>query len=107
MKIYKTMMSISDDPAGGGNIYKADTIKHEGQMWIVPEWIDIEGEGWSKPARLILLDYLPHQVSNGDFGDYILNSPIPISVWNGQVPPELKNQYIVIEAPDLKVPRSH
>jgi hypothetical protein len=50
MKIYKTMMSISDDPAGGGNIYKMDTIEHEGQMWLVPEWLEKEGEGWKKPC---------------------------------------------------------
>lgn len=97
MKILKTLVPADD------GLFVYDTIEYEGKLWLVPEWIDgIPTKGYSKPARIICLTVLPH--SQGAAGaDYALNNPIPKSVWQGHVPPELKNMYVVIENPDIVV----
>ena len=107
MKIYKTAVIISGDPSTRGSVYKMDTIEHEGQMWLVPEWIDIPGEGWSTPVRIIRLDGLAHQKSAHRDYDYFLNNPLPKSVFDGEIPTEVESEYVVIENPNIKVPRTH
>ena len=45
MKIYKTVVSVSDDPEYQGKVFAMDTIKYEGKFWLVPEWTDLRSEG--------------------------------------------------------------
>ncbi len=101
------MVSISGDPETAGTVFMMDTIEHEGRMWLVPEWFDMPGKGWSRPARLICLDVLPHQKSSGSQWDYILTRPIPKPVCDGRIPKEVAHEYVVIERPNIEVPRTH
>lgn len=95
MKILKTLM-----PSDEG-LFLCDTIEYEGGLWLVPEWIDgIPSKGYSKPARIIQITYLP---KSGPFGkaDFLLQNPLPKGVFEGNVPSELKSVYVVIENPDI------
>ncbi len=103
MKIYKTVVAISGDPKYQGKVFAMPTIEYEGKMWLVPDWIVHREKGYMRPVRIILLDTLPHQKSGGPDRDYILNSPLPKAVYDGQTPPQSEVQYVVIEAPDIKV----
>jgi hypothetical protein len=98
MKLLKTMVSLKNQ-----GIVLCDTIEHEGELWLVPEWIDgVPKEGYSKPARIICLTSLRH---GGGFGkaDFVLNDPIPKDIWTGLVPPESATPYTMIESPDITV----
>jgi len=99
MEILKTMI-----PSAEG-LFLCDTIEHEGQLWLVPQWIDgTPTKGYSKPARIIRLTFLPYSQGLAGVSDYLLRDPIPKSVWQqGIVPPELKNMYVVVENPDIVV----
>ncbi len=97
MKILKTLI-----PSETG-LFLCDTIEYENGLWLVPEWIDgIPTKESSKPARIIQITYLP---KSGPFGeaDYLLQNPLPKGVFEGHVPPELKDVYVVIENPDITV----
>ena len=60
MKIYLTLVAIFEDPKTQGQIFLTDTIRHEGKLWLVPEWHEAPTEGWKTPARIIQMDKLPH-----------------------------------------------
>ena len=97
MKILKTLI-----PSETG-LFLCDTIEYENELWLVPEWIDgIPTKKSSRPVRIIQITYLP---KSGPFGeaDYLLENPLPKGVFEGHVPPELKNVYVVIENPDITV----
>ncbi len=94
---------LSDDDGKNGEIHNVDVIEFEGQAWLVPEWIDHTGEKVTMPARIILLDVIPH--SRGEASpQFVVDGPIPKSVFSGIVPPALEAQYVVIEGPDIRLP---
>lgn len=102
MKIYKTLVFFTD--AHLGKIMQCDTIKFNGKFWLVPRWIDNLTEGTRTPLRIICLDYLPHEKLD-DFGDvdFALNSPIPICIFDGEIPDETEYQFEIVESPDLRL----
>jgi hypothetical protein len=102
MKIFKTMMTFSDDD--DGTIHKMDTIEYQGKMWLVAGWLDCPREGWRIPARIICLNVLPHQKMKIADADFVLTHGIPKAVWNGQIPSQPEDWYVVIERPDIQFP---
>ena len=100
--VLKTLLFFSEDE--NGIIYRVDTIKYTGKIWLVPGWIDNPKAGWRIPERIICLEGLPYEETPGGSADFLLNGGIPRSVFNGQILPELKNQYTVIEKPDIRFP---
>lgn len=100
MEIYKTLVFFTD--AHLGKIMKCDTIELNEKFWLVPEWIDNPAEGTRKPLRIICLDNLPHQkIDSGDPADFFLTSPIPICVFEGEIPAEAIFRFDIIEHPDI------
>ncbi len=107
MKVLKGTVCISDDPELGTTICKIDAIEYDGKIWLVPEWLDKLGEGWSMPVRIICLDTLQHQRIASGNPDFVVNNPIPKSVLDGKIPPQSDTLYVVVENPNIKVPRTH
>ena len=101
-KVLKTLVSFSD--YNNGVIYRVDTIEYAGRTWLVPGWVDNPKEGWRTPERIICLDVLAHQKTPGGLADFLLCSGTPKAVFEGQIPPEDTNQYIIIEKPDIRFP---
>lgn len=103
MKIFKTLVSFDDD----SDLCYADSIEHEGQMWLVPEWIDVLSEGCKMPKRLICLNTMPHErLSGGSGSDFVLRWPIPRCIFDGQIPNGTKTKYLIVERPDIRIPTS-
>jgi hypothetical protein len=97
MKILKTLVTFPD------GIYAIDTIEYEGDLWLVPEWIDgTPSEGYSKPVRIIRMPPL-QQAGPSVSADYIVSNPLPKGVFEGQIPTEFENVYAVIEHPDIVI----
>jgi hypothetical protein len=107
MKIYTAMLVISENDDGtGGSVSSMDVIEHKDYFWLVPEWLDYTSQGVSKPVRIVSLKTIPHEKSVGDPG-FVVSGPVPKSVFEGQIPPGQEQLYIVIESPDIVVPRTH
>lgn len=88
--------------AVGNAVYDMDTIEFEGQLWLVPAWIDSQDDKWTRPVRIINLSKLPHD----SFGDgYFLKSPLPAALHAETLdaPPSIPG-YEVIELPDIILP---
>lgn len=99
MKVFKTILATSGEMPR--KTYRVDTIEYQGKMWIVPEWLETPRQGWKRPARLILLDVIPHQRTLGSpFGDFVLTSPIPRGVYDGT---KFEAGYVVLAHSDLTV----
>jgi hypothetical protein len=97
MKILKTLVPFDD------GIYFVDTIEYEGEIWLVPEWIDdTPSKGYSMPVRIIHVPAL-QPAGKSVSADYVLANPLPKGVYEGNVPTELENVYAVIERPDIVV----
>ncbi len=100
MKIFTAMLFFSDVP--DGKIFQCEAIEYEKKIWLVGGWLENPQQGWKMPARLILLEGLPHQVTIGSpFGDYVLNQPISKAVFEGR---ESAGAYTVVERPDIRIP---
>jgi hypothetical protein len=101
MKVLKTMLFLSG--TGKAVMFKADTIEYENKFWIVPTWLEAPSEGWKTPERIVCLNSLPHQKSSFGDADFLVNNPIPKDILYGQIPTQLKDKYVVIMHPDIKV----
>ena len=94
---------ISDDAGKGNALCKMDVIEFDGHAWLVPEWIDLPGEKVTMPARIVLLDVIPHQRGEAP-PQVVVTGPVPRFVFEGRIPPELETQYVVIELPNIRLP---
>lgn len=104
MPFKQTRLAFLEDNSGSS--FTCDTIEHEGQLWLVPEWLDTHDQEWLRPARLILLSALPHQaMTNPEIWrcDYLLNFPISRAVFHGRRPPQASDGLVVLEAPGIRV----
>ena len=55
-RIFKVTFYSRDDPATKGGILRGEAIEHEGQLWLVPLWLDSKDEAWSVP----IIEWLAH-----------------------------------------------
>ena len=63
MKIYITLATVSGNLEHPAAVIKIDTIKHDGKMWLVPEWIDGPTEGLTIAGANSLFG---HAAASGD-----------------------------------------
>jgi len=97
MKIFKTLITFPD------GIYAIDTIEHEGELWLVPEWIGgTPAGGYSMPVRIIRVPLL-QDAGPAVSADYIVSYPLPKDVLDGEIPTELAHACDVIEKPQIVV----
>lgn len=98
----KTVVAIE----GGNALFSADTIEHEGKLWLVPHWLESPSEGYRIPARIVCLDGLRafQKLEKSFPADYSLGVPVPKAVFDGTHPQPLSLGYIVVERPDIRFP---
>jgi hypothetical protein len=98
-KILKTLV-----PSDNGTVHICDTIEHEGKLWLVPQWLDKQAEGLSRPACIIRMDNLaqtgPQQATSPHFA---LKDYMPKTVLDGTASPEIAQKYEIVDMPLLVV----
>ncbi len=102
VKLLKVLVALEGEP----HIFTCAAIEYEGKIWLVPRWIEAPDEGYTMPERIILLDQFAHQKLGqpGDPADFAVNAPIPKILFEGEpIPRELKDRFIVVERPDIKL----
>jgi hypothetical protein len=102
MTVEKTAFVFKGDSKDAG-LNVCSTIRHEGKLWLVPEWFHNSATGKSKPARIICLDSLGYQNSNSPHYQYFLNTILPKSVFDGVVPLQKSERFLIVEHPDIEV----
>jgi hypothetical protein len=101
MKVHKAMVIIADTTH---TIVQMDVIEHAGQFWLVPEWLDNPTQRVSMPLRIVSLATMSHQRTEGAAQEFVVNDPVPKLVFDGQIPPEQSDKFVVVELPDIRIP---
>jgi hypothetical protein len=96
----------SDD----GKIYWIDTIEHEGGLWLVPKWLATTYPQMYKPARMIQMDTLAHNLVDYDFQRsglklYAIDDPIPKAVLDGAIQSSPGQRFVVLTELELLIRR--
>jgi hypothetical protein len=82
-------------------------IRHEGEIWLIADWIISPRGRSAKPLRSIPLSKFPHKVfsqSSEAFTDYGIDGLVPRALFDHQVSAPLSPAFGVLERPDLKIP---
>lgn len=98
MKIRKAHLIVK------GKLYEhqlMDVIEYEGGFWLVPEWLDNRSLKLTRPLRIISLATMVHHRMEGQNPEFLVENPVPKYVFDGRVPPEEADKYIVVENPDV------
>jgi hypothetical protein len=101
VKLLRVMMALEGDQ----KIFDCAAIEYEGAVWLVPRWLRMPDDGYAMPERLIRLDQFAHQKLGelGDPADYAINIPIPNALFEGPISRELKEQFVVLDRPAVRV----
>jgi hypothetical protein len=82
-------------------------IRHEGEIWLVPDWIRSPRGRSAKPLRMIPLSKFRHKVfpqTSEAFADYGIDGLVPKALFDLQVSAPLSPAFGVLERPDVKIP---
>jgi hypothetical protein len=100
MKIFKTAIVIE----GAELPAYMDTIEYEGELWLVPSWMEALWNGWRIPSRIVSLSRLQHTCSpGGRSGDFTLSLPGASPALTETVDALQANGFVVRERPDIRV----
>ncbi|HYD34134.1 MAG TPA: hypothetical protein VEA39_06135 [Methylophilaceae bacterium] len=98
MKILSVLVPLSDR----GDIIRCDAIEYKGGVWLVPMWLELQGKGLMRPARIIRVDLLGLSPGGG-FADYLApEMTISTALLDGHAPPSPPIE--VVESPDVSFP---
>jgi hypothetical protein len=103
MKIRKCTLIINDN--GAHAIHHMDVIEHDGGFWLVPEWLDNPAQKLTTPLRIVSLEALGGHRMAGESSDFLVELPVPKYVFDGRIPPEEAGKYVVVESPEIYIPR--
>jgi hypothetical protein len=101
MRVRKATVILSAEVS---EVHIVDVIEHEGQFWLVPEWLENPIQRLRRPMRIVSLSRLPHQRMRNADPEFVVNDAIPKSVFDGQIPPGQAETYLVVELPDICIP---
>lgn len=94
VKTIKALVFLED------GLYTFDAIEYQGQYWLVPEWIDIQKQGWSRPERIVRPKKQPFRLTPG--GNQVsLPNPLPKAAFFGPILPQLAGDYEVVLNPPM------
>jgi hypothetical protein len=104
-KVFKVIIGFEDGTMGDYPAYE-----YQDAIWLVPKWLPFPDEGYTKPERMIRLDQFhfqkfdPPATGPGPFAgaDYAINDPLPRELFDGELTPQLKSKYVVLDKPDAK-----
>lgn len=101
MRILKATLNLLGGDRPG--IHHMDAIEHEGQVWLVPEWLDFHAEGVTMPARIVSLATIPHDRTSVAGMEIVVSFPVPAAVFFGSLREDAERSYTVIERPDIRL----
>lgn len=82
-----------------------DTIRHDGRVWLDPNWLDHGDEGCMTPERIVGLNSIRHREieARNDYGaDLLINEAVPEATLSGEPSHEQVEQYEIQIRPDIR-----
>lgn len=103
MKIRHARLII-EDADGVHRHATMDVIEYANAFWLVPEWLENHVQKRRKPLRIISLTAMEHQRTKGNGPEFLVSMPVPMCVFEGQIPPGTESRYVVVEEPEIDIP---
>ena len=103
----KRLLRVALYKEGAGPMEICAAIRHEGEIWLVPDWIRSPRGRSAKPLRMIPLSKFPHKVfpqTREAYADYGIDGLVPKALFISEVSAPLSPVFGVLERPDLKIP---
>lgn len=98
--ILKVLLYKEDDDAMSCVL----ALRHDGEIWLVPEWVRSPDSQAAKPARIFSLAKFPHRpLRGGNQGDFLINGFVPKALFQKNVPATVAAAFDVQDFPDLTV----
>lgn len=104
LRVVKLLVAVIEETV----IYTAEAIEYEGDVWLVPMWIEDLERGMRRPERIISVGGFGLRPLGPDWTqDFRLERPLHKAVLSGPIPPELAQSYVVIDQPNMvfRIPR--
>jgi hypothetical protein len=102
----KTPFKVALYKEGNGPMEICAAIRHEGEIWLVPDWIRSPRGRSAKPLRMIPLSKYPHKEfpqTSEAFADYGINGLVPTALFDLHISAKLSATFGVRERPDLAI----
>ena len=104
-RLYKVIVGFEDGVMG-----TCAGIEHEGRVWLVPNWLPFQDEGYVKPERIIRLDQFQFQTFDPPAtgpcpmagANFAVNDSLPKALFFGELSPQQRRRYGILMRPDLK-----
>ena len=91
----KVLITVLGGDGERDELRLVDVVSYRESNWLVPRWCEQPAEGLKTPERIVCLDRLhPRKVNFGPTR-FVVDKPIPKAVLYGDLPPELKDEYVV------------
>ena len=85
-----------------GSLRLYEGIIHDGNLWIVPMWLEDPAKGWKKPAYMIRISGLEFEDRSIVPGvQYALKTQIPKDVLEGK---QTSDEFEIRKDPDIRIP---
>ena len=101
----KRLFRVALYKEGNGPMEICAAISHEGEIWLVPDWISPRGRS-AKPLRMIPLSKFPYKVfaqTPEAFADYGIDGVVPKALFDLHISDILIGGFGVRERPNLRV----
>jgi hypothetical protein len=106
MKEPKRLLRVALYKEGNAPMEICDAIRHEGEIWLVPDWIRSPRGRSAKPLRMIPLSKFPHKVFSQTpvaFADYGIDGVVPKALFDLHISDILVGGFGVRERPNLRI----
>ncbi|EJW13315.1 hypothetical protein A33M_4235 [Rhodovulum sp. PH10] len=102
--LYSVIVKFSDD----GSLAQCAAVRHQGTLWLVPDWIDDPDAPLMRPERMVSTAGMPLD-KGGRLGkrefDWVLRQEIPKAALTGPLPLPDGSPLTIVARPDLTFPR--
>jgi hypothetical protein len=106
MEEAKRLLRVALYKDDNGPMVICAAIRHEGEIWLVPDWIRSPRGRSAKPLRMIPLSKFPHKEfpqTPEAFADYGIDGLVPKGLFDLHIPPVLSAAFGVLERPAIRV----
>ena len=106
MKEPKRLFRVALYKEGTTPVEICSAMRHEGEIWLVPDWIRSPRGRSAKPLRMIPLSKFSHKefpLTSEAFADYAIDGVVPKGLFDRHIPPVLSAAFGVLERPAIRV----
>lgn len=78
-------------------------IEHNGELWLVPNWVPHPDKGYTAPERMIPLARFEYQtIGHPEELNLLITGKVPSTLFFGPIPSTMRQLFGVLERPDIR-----